>query len=85
MPKITLLGAAQVAGVFRYPSEGPLDVDQATADELVAAGLAEVDALDRAKVDELRQIAIDESVEIGPDAKKADLIVAIRARRSNEA
>lgn len=85
MKKITLLGAAPIDGVMHYPSQGPLEVSPAIADELVKAGLAKVDDLDKAKVADVRATATAEGVDIGPEAPKAEVVAAIREHRVNKA
>ncbi|MDQ2735495.1 MAG: hypothetical protein M3Y55_11000 [Pseudomonadota bacterium] len=85
MKKIILLGAAPVAGVTRYPSEGSLSVDPAIADELITVGLAKADDLDGLKADDARALAAVEGAAIGPAATKADAIGAIQDRRANRA
>jgi hypothetical protein len=98
MKKIIWIGAAPVHGVIRYPSEGaftvsasaPKDADDrvVTADEanaLVDVGLAVEDDVDALKVAELRDLAAKEGADVGPAAKKAELVEAIRDNRSNEA
>lgn len=85
MKKIVLIGAAAVAGVMRFPSEGSIEVNPDEADALIAVGLAKADDINSLKVDELREVAAVEGVNIGPAALKDDLASAIRDRRQNKA
>ena len=85
MKKIVLIGAALVAGVMRYPSEGTLEVAADEADALIKVGLAKADDINALRVDELRDVAELEGVSIGPAALKEDLTTAIRDRRQNKA
>jgi len=85
MKKIILLGAAPIDGTMRYPSEGTLSVDAATADDLIKVGLAKSDDLNDLKADEVRTLAAEEGATIGPAATKTDAITAIQDRRANKA
>lgn len=91
MKTIAILGTANVAGAVRYAIEGSIPVrDDAEAKRLVDLGLAEYvdeedaddDGLDDHKVDDLKKIAADEKVDLGDATKKADIVAAIRARRT---
>lgn len=85
MKKIVLIGAAPVAGIMRYPSEGSIEVSPDEADDLIKVGLAKADDINALKVDELRDVAAAEGVSIGPAALKDDLATAIRDRWQNKA
>jgi hypothetical protein len=85
MKKIVLIGAAPVAGVMRYPSEGSIEAAPDEADDLIEVGLAKTDDINSLKIDELRDVAAVEGVNIGPAALKDDLATAIRDRRQNRA
>lgn len=85
MKKITLLGAAPIDGEMRFPSHGEIEVAPERADELIEVGLAVPANLTAEKVDDLRAEALSLGLNVAPDAKKDDVIAAIRDRRQNKA
>jgi len=79
------------SGALRHPAEGPLTIDDVTADRWRAAGLldeeaeyqeADEDGLDGLKVEDLKKIATEEAVDLGAATTKPDIIAAIRAHRA---
>jgi hypothetical protein len=91
MKTLRLLGPAIVAGAVRYPTEGPIPVQDVEADRLVENGLAEAieddddgfdDDLDGKAVADLKTVAADEKVDLGSATTKAKIIAAIRAHRA---
>lgn len=89
---ITLLQTCMIAGLPRSPIEGAQEVDEAEAQRLVEAGMAELadiqpadDAgggdLSENTVKQLREIAKVEGVEVASGADKAALIAAIEDHR----
>lgn len=90
MKILRLLGPAIVAGAVRYPTEGPIPVQDVEADRLVENGLAEAvedddDDLDGLKLADLKKVATEEKVDLGQASTKAVIITAIRAHRAQVA
>lgn len=71
-----------------YPIDGvgapdeTVDVDEAQARQLVADGFArwpEVDDLEALTVEELRRMAVELRLDVPRDARKADLVEAVKS------
>ena len=93
MKYVNLKVARVIDGVVRQPAEGPIAVDDAVAEQIVADDAGEIasdgddlpddddDGLDDETVADLKSLAELEGVDLGEATKKADIIAAIRARR----
>lgn len=91
MKTILLLTARLIAGVVRYPVEGPLTVSDDEADRAIedqAATLAydlEEQELKDMTAPQLTDLAATEEIDLGGRKKKADIIAAIEKARAERA
>jgi hypothetical protein len=95
MKTIILLGAAVIAGIVRYPVEGPQTLADDEADRLIEVGQAEEaeddiepeideagEDLEAMTLPDLGILVTKEGVPLNGATKKADIIAAIRAHRA---